>query len=152
MRRGQFTVLVVDDEPALRRVLRTSFRANGFMVEEAGSAGEALEVLREHVVDLALLNVNMPEVNGVELCRQLRDMGQQIGIVMITLRDEEEDIVQALEAGADDCVTKPSRMREMMARCSAMLRRIHSIHAPNQAVGRERGYGRLLRKICVTST
>src|SRR5580658_3456627 len=97
----QCSVLIVDDEPALRKVLRTSLTAGGFTVEEARS--------------------------GVEACRRLRDMSPRAGIVMVTVRDLEDDKVQALEAGADDYVTTPFRRRELIARLRAVLRRTRAL-------------------------
>jgi two-component system, OmpR family, KDP operon response regulator KdpE len=128
----QVRVLVVDDETSLRRVLRMSLKASGFSVEEASSAGEALEVVKKNTFDLALLDVNMPGVSGLELCRQMRDLGQQIGILMVTVRDAEKDVVQALEAGADDYVVKPFRLGELTARCHAVFRRIHPSSAAEE--------------------
>lgn len=119
-------VLVVDDEPQLRRALRTSLRVGGFVVDDAASATDAIGAIRENAFDLALLDINMPAVNGVELCRQIRALELQIGIVMVTVRDAEKDIVQALEAGADDYITKPFRFGELTARCRAVLRRVLS--------------------------
>jgi two-component system KDP operon response regulator KdpE len=115
--------LVVDDEPALRKTIRTSLAASGFTVEEAGSADEALSAVRKRPFDLVLLDVNMPSGSGIEVCRKIREMGQRTGIIMVTVRDAEDDIIQALEAGADDYVTKPFRLRELIARLGAVLRR-----------------------------
>ena len=123
----------MDDETSLRRVLRTSLRASGFAVEEASSAGEALEVVKQHTFDLALLDINMPGVSGLELCRQMRDLGHPIGILMVTVRDAEKDVVQVLEAGADDYVVKPFRLGELTARCRAVLRRIHASSAAEES-------------------
>jgi two-component system, OmpR family, KDP operon response regulator KdpE len=92
-----------------------------------------LEAIREHTFDLALLDINMPGVSGLELCRQMRDQGQQIGILMVTVRDTEKDVVQALEAGADDYVVKPFRLGELTARCRAVLRRIHASSAAEES-------------------
>src|SRR5690349_13864262 len=109
-------VVVVDDEPAMRRGLRTSLRANGYEVEEARSGEEAVQVVGERAADLVLLDMNMPGMGGVEACRRLRSALPAAGIVMITVRDSEDDTVQALEAGADDYITKPFRLRELLAR------------------------------------
>jgi len=120
-----FSVLVVDDEPALRKVIRTSLAASGFAVEEAGTGNEAVGAVHERMFDLVLLDVNMPGMSGVEACRQIRAFAPRTGIVMVTVRDAEEDKVRALEAGADDYVTKPFRFRELVARLGAVLRRTH---------------------------
>jgi len=118
-----FSVLVVDDEPALRKTIRASLAASGFTVEEAGTGTEAVSVIQRRPFDLALLDVNMPGMSGLEACRQIRAFAPRMGIIMVTVRDAEEDKVRALEAGADDYVTKPFRFRELIARLGAVLRR-----------------------------
>jgi two-component system, OmpR family, KDP operon response regulator KdpE len=121
----QFSVLVVDDEPSLRKVIRASLAASGFAVEEVGTGKEAVGILQERPFDLVLLDVNMPGIGGIEACRRIRTLAPKTGIVMVTVRDAEEDKVRALEAGADDYVTKPFRFRELIARMGAVLRRTH---------------------------
>jgi two-component system KDP operon response regulator KdpE len=116
-------VLVTDDEPDLRRGIRTSLTANGYAVDEAGSGEDALRAIREHPADVVLLDVNMPGMNGIEACRRIRSASPGIGIVMLTVRDSEEDTIAALEAGADDYVTKPFRTGELLARIGSLLRR-----------------------------
>src|SRR6202166_1069782 len=118
-----FSVLVVDDEPALRKTIRSSLAASGYPVEEAGTGGEAVGVIQRQPFDLVLLDVNMPGMNGLEACRQIRAYAPRVGIIMLTVRDAEEDKVRALDAGADDYVTKPFRFRELVARLGAVLRR-----------------------------
>jgi two-component system, OmpR family, KDP operon response regulator KdpE len=117
-------VLVVDDEASLRKALRTSLVASGFLVEEARSGEEALDAVRQRAFDLVLLDINMPGINGFEACQRIRTLMPRAGIVMVTVKDAEEDKVRALEAGADDYVTKPFRLRELTARLRAVLRRI----------------------------
>lgn len=121
------SVLVVDDEPSLRKVLRTSLSACGFTVDEARSGEEALGAAQNHAFDLVLLDINMPGLGGVETCRRIRDLSPRAGIVMVTVRDQEDDKVHALEAGADDYVTKPFRLRELIARLRAVLRRTRAL-------------------------
>src|SRR6202790_159220 len=121
-----FSVLVVDDEPALRKTIRASLAASGYTVEEAGTGGEALGAIQRQPFDLVLLDINMPGISGVEACQQIRALAPRMGIIMVTVRDAEEDKVQALEAGADDYVTKPFRFRELIARLGAVLRRTHT--------------------------
>ncbi len=128
-----FSVLVVDDEAALRRTIRASLATSGFAVEEAGTGTEALAAIQQRPFDLVLLDVNMPRMSGVEVCRQIRAIAPRTGIVMVTVRDAEEDKVRALEAGADDYVTKPFRFRELIARVRAVLRRLYA------DIGAERG-------------
>jgi two-component system KDP operon response regulator KdpE len=117
------SLLIVDDEPSLRRVLRTSLSACGFTVEETRSGEEALGVAQQRAFDLVLLDINMPGIGGLEACRQFRNLRPRSGIVMVTVRDTEDDKIQGLEAGADDYLTKPFRMRELIARLHAVLRR-----------------------------
>jgi len=119
----QNSVLVVDDEPSLRKTLRTSLTASGFVVEEAGSGEEALGTVQRHPFDLVLLDINMPGTDGIDACRRIREISPRSGIIMITVRDLDDDKVRALEAGADDYVTKPFKLRELIARLRAVLRR-----------------------------
>jgi two-component system KDP operon response regulator KdpE len=116
-------VLVVDDEAAMRRGICVSLVARGYSVEEARSGEEAISAFHERKADLVLLDINMPGMNGIEACRRIRSEAPRAGILMITIRDSEEDTVQALEAGADDYITKPFRVRELLARLSAITRR-----------------------------
>jgi len=123
-------VLVVDDDPAFRQGLRTSLKAGGYLVETARNAEEALEHVRERPVDIVLLDINMPGISGIEACSRIRAAAPQAGIVMLTVRDSEDDKVLALEAGADDYVTKPFRLRELVARLRSVLRRTGGEWAP----------------------
>jgi two-component system KDP operon response regulator KdpE len=116
-------ILIVDDESALRRALRTALAASGFAVDEAATGEQALDVFSRTAPELVLLDINMPAMDGVETCRRLRSQGATAGILMVTVRDSEEDQVRALEAGADDYVVKPYRFRELLARLRAVLRR-----------------------------
>jgi len=117
------SVLVVDDEPSLRKTLRTSLVASGFAVAEARNGEEALGVVQQQPFDLVLLDINMPGAGGIDACRKIRSFAPQVGIIMVTVRDSENDKVHALEAGADDYVTKPFRLRELVARLRAVQRR-----------------------------
>src|ERR1039458_1362641 len=128
------SVLVVDDEPALRKVFRTSLAASGFLVKEARSGEEAVDILPQYPFDLVLLDINMPGIGGLEACREIRALAPKIGIVMVTVRDAENDMVRALEAGADDYVTKPVRFRGLVARMRAVLRRLEADSATQPTV------------------
>jgi two-component system, OmpR family, KDP operon response regulator KdpE len=116
-------ILVVDDEPQIRRVLRTSLTAKGYMVSDARSGEEALLKIREERYDLLLLDVNMPGMGGLEACRQIRAVSEA-AIILLTVRNSEQDKVAGLDAGADDYVTKPFGMTELLARIRANLRRV----------------------------
>jgi two-component system, OmpR family, KDP operon response regulator KdpE len=128
------SVLVVDDESVLRKALRKSLAASGFAVEEARSGEEAVSAVRQQPFDLVLLDMNMPGVGGLEACRKIRGLAPQTGIVMVTVRDSENDTVDALEAGADDYITKPFLLRELTARLRAIVRRTHGIDTARQPV------------------
>lgn len=117
------SVLVVDDESSLRKALRGSLSASGFAVEEARSGEEAVNTVQQASFDVVLLDMNMPGMGGLEACRRIRGLRPNAGIVMVTVRDAEDDKVSALEAGADDYVTKPFQLRELIARLRAVLRR-----------------------------
>lgn len=116
------TILVVDDEPQIRRVMRTSLTGEGYTVLEARSGEEALETLRSEHPDLVLLDINMPGISGLETCREIRS-NSDVPIIMLTVRNTEKDKVRALDAGADDYVVKPFGVEELLARIRAALRR-----------------------------
>ena len=116
-------MLIVDDEPQIRRVLKAALAAQGYEVADAKSGEEALEAIRAQRYDLLLLDVNMPGMGGLEACREIR-RSSEVAIIMLTVRDAERDKVAALDAGADDYVTKPFGMPELLARIRAALRRL----------------------------
>lgn len=120
---SQGRILAVDDEPQIRRVLRTTLSTQGYEVFEARTGEEALDSVREHRFDLVLLDMNMPGVGGLEACREIR-RGSDVAIIMLTVRNSEQDKVTALDAGADDYITKPFGMPELLARIRAALRRL----------------------------
>jgi DNA-binding response OmpR family regulator len=103
----QSSVLVVDDEPSLRKVLGISLAASGFAVEEAHNGEEAMGSVKGHPVDLVLLDIKMPGISGIEACRKIRGMSPHAGIVIMSVRDLEDDQVRALEAGRT--TTLPNR-------------------------------------------
>jgi two-component system, OmpR family, KDP operon response regulator KdpE len=115
-------ILVVDDEPQIRRVMRTSLIAQGYEVSDARTGTDALDLVRSEKYDLVLLDVNMPGISGLEACREIRH-GSDLPIIMVTVRSSERDKVQALDAGADGYVTKPFSVSELAARIRALLRR-----------------------------
>ena len=123
-------VLVVDDESAMRRALSASLTASGYQVEDAHDGEEAVEKARQQPFDVVLLDVNMPRGGGIEACRRLRPLMPNAGIVMITVSDSLEDKVKALDSGADDYVTKPFLLRELLARLRALTRRTRQEDAP----------------------
>jgi two-component system, OmpR family, KDP operon response regulator KdpE len=118
-------VLVVDDAPQIRRVLRTTLTAEGYTTFEARDGEEALEVFRSSLPDLVLLDANMPGMGGLATCREIR-RNSDVPIIIVTVRGAERDKVLALDAGADDYVVKPFGMQELLARIRAALRRTAS--------------------------
>jgi two-component system KDP operon response regulator KdpE len=113
---------VVDDDPQIRRVMKVTLTGQGYEVTDTMTGDAALEVLRERLFDLVLLDMNMPGASGLETCRAIR-AHSDIAIIMLTVRDSEADTVAALDAGADDYVTKPFKTPELLARMRAALRR-----------------------------
>jgi len=116
------SILVVDDEPQIRRVLRSTLSTHGYVITEAKTGEDALESMRKERPDLILLDMNMPGVGGIEACRQIRRTSDA-PIIMLTVRNAERDKVAALDAGADDYVVKPFGIEELLARIRAALRR-----------------------------
>jgi two-component system, OmpR family, KDP operon response regulator KdpE len=123
------TILIVDDEPQIRRVMLTTLSSHGYAVFEAKSGEEALELIRADRPDLIILDVNLPGISGLDTCREIR-ASSDVPIIMLTVRNSERDKVQALDAGADDYVVKPFGVEELMARIRAALRRA----APGESI------------------
>jgi two-component system KDP operon response regulator KdpE len=116
-------ILVVDDEPQITRVLRTSLSAQGYDIRIANSGEMALEIMKDWAPSLIITDLSMPSVDGVQLCRRVRAVSQ-IPILVLSVRDQERQKVEALDAGADDYITKPFGMNELLARVRANLRRV----------------------------
>ena len=119
-------ILLVDDESAIRRALRPPLLELGFQVVEASRGEEALQMLRTGAFDVILLDVNMPGIGGIETLRRMRALAPRMPILMLTVRDAEEEKVVALELGADDYVTKPFSTRELIARIRTAIRRVQA--------------------------
>jgi two-component system, OmpR family, KDP operon response regulator KdpE len=130
------TILIVDDEPQIRRVMRTTLTSQGYAVVEAKSGEEALDRIRSARADLIVLDVNLPGISGLETCREIRT-SSDVPIIMLTVRNSERDKVQALDAGADDYVMKPFGVEELLARIRAALRRAAPGDAPPAFVSDE---------------
>ncbi len=116
-------ILIVDDEPQMRRFMRTTLASAGYEIDDAKTGEEALKKVRDFHPDLVLLDMNMPGMGGLAACEEIRGYAN-IGIVMLTVRNSEQDKVAALDAGADDFVTKPFSTPELLARIRAALRRV----------------------------
>jgi two-component system KDP operon response regulator KdpE len=130
---SQIRILVVDDESAIRRALRPPLLELGFEVGEASRGEEALIALRATTYDAVLLDVSMPGIGGIETLRRIRAFAPRLPVLMLTVRDGEEDKVTALEMGADDYVTKPFSIRELIARIRTAIRRLQAPLRPADA-------------------
>ena len=119
-------ILVVDDEPQIRRVLRSTLSFRGYTISEVSSGEQAVELVPKLKPDMILLDVNLPGISGVDTCREVRRI-TDVPIIMLTVRSAERDKVVALDAGADDYVTKPFGIEELLARIRASLRRHPSV-------------------------
>ena len=128
-------VVVVDDDEALRNAVRRALRLEGYDVELVANGAEALAHLAERQADLVVLDVLMPGLDGITVCRRLRASGDRTPILMLTARDAVSDRVIGLEAGADDYLTKPFALEELLARARALLRRSYPEHDGSLRVG-----------------
>jgi two-component system, OmpR family, KDP operon response regulator KdpE len=126
-------VLIVEDDAGIRQSLFETLTALRFVVGEAGNGEEALLRLRMIDYDAVLLDINMPGMGGIEACRRIHDNYPHIPIIMLTVRDEEDDKVEALDAGADDYVTKPFQIRELTARLRSIIRRSKTSAVPSNS-------------------
>jgi two-component system, OmpR family, KDP operon response regulator KdpE len=123
-------ILVIDDDPQIRRTMRATLTSRGYEVDDARTGEEGVEKLRSGSYDLVLLDLNMPGVGGMETCRMIRS-NSEVAIIVLTVSNTEKDKVEALDAGADDYITKPFSTPELLARIRATLRRLPQ--PPDQA-------------------
>lgn len=126
-------VLVIDDEPAIRRALRASLTELGFTIEEASRGEDGIQLVQAKTFDAVLLDINMPGMGGIKTLLKLRAMAPRLPILMLTVQDNEESKIEALERGADDYITKPFSMRECMARIRSAVRRSQTPERPEDA-------------------
>jgi len=122
-------LLVVDDERGIRYTLSTTLGTLGFDVEEAATGEEALVMARRSRYDAVLMDINMPGMGGMNACREIKHIAPSLSVLMLSVRDNQDDKVGALECGADDYITKPFHMRELTARIRAAVRRSHTLDA-----------------------
>lgn len=125
----QRTILIVDDDHSLRELMRINLQHEGYAVAQAANGLEGVEGVREHRPDLVLLDINMPEMDGVEACTEIRKFSE-VPILMLTARKESSDVITGLDRGADEYIGKPFDMNELLARIRALLRRAPASHRP----------------------
>lgn len=129
------SVLIVEDDAALRQGLQNTLESVGFVTRDVESGEEALRVLCRRLFETVLLDINMPGIGGMETCRRIRQEYPLLPIIMLTVRDREKDKVDALDAGADDYITKPFQFPEMMARLRSAIRRFRTSNsAPDRPI------------------
>ncbi len=142
-------LLLVEDDPAIARSLREGLEREGYRVTHAATGAAGLAVAQEHQPQLIILDVRLPDMLGFDVCRRLRELGLRQPIMMLTARQEEMDKVLGLEMGADDYVTKPYSLRELLSRIRALLRRAYGdlasadadlLYAADLMIDRSRGY------------
>ena len=126
-------ILIVDDEPQITRVLKTTLSSQGYLTRTASDGDDAVQVIKEWPPDLVITDLRMPNMDGLQLCRHLRAKSQ-IPIIVLSVRGEERTKVEALDAGADDYVTKPFSTNELLARVRATLRRASAEQPPESPV------------------
>jgi two-component system KDP operon response regulator KdpE len=144
----QRRILIVDDEPGLRELVRINLEHEGYSVLQAANGVECLSIVREEQPDLVILDVMMPEMDGWETCKRLREF-TTIPVLMLTARVQSSDVVTGLDSGADDYLVKPFNMDELMARIRALLRRVPSPNRPITAGGGELSIDKQKREVLV---
>jgi len=127
-------ILIVDDEPQARRVLRTALVSQGFEVNDARTGEEALDILRQEPPEVILLDLAMPGMGGIAACREIRAVSE-VPIIVVSARKSRKDRTEALEAGADQFITKPCGIEELVACIHAVNRRVNSFRSPVLALG-----------------
>ncbi|MCF6193228.1 MAG: response regulator transcription factor [Kangiellaceae bacterium] len=123
-------ILIVEDEPLIRNNLVSSFKANGFATESAADGEDGLFLAKEYPIDLAVVDIGLPGMSGLELIEQLREAKNQVPVIVLTARDSWQDKVEGLSTGADDYMAKPFQFEELLARCNALLRRTAGFASP----------------------
>lgn len=129
-------ILIIEDDPAILRVVKDNFVTRGYRVRTARNGEEGLDAALNDRPDLIILDIMLPKINGFEICRAVRAEKLEMPILMLTAKGQEEDIVRGLELGADDYITKPFSVRELMARAQAFLRRCRAGAASSYKFGR----------------
>ena len=140
---GRPRVLVVDDDYAVRESLRRSLEFNGYSVALARDGAEALAAIGQAAPDALVIDVMMPRLDGLETTRALRSAGNDLPILVLTARDSVGDRVEGLDAGADDYLTKPFALEELLARLRALLRRVHAVADPDDTESETLGFADL---------
>ncbi len=123
-------ILIVEDEDIIRNNLINQFQQNGFATESAANGKDGLYLAKEYPVDLAVVDIGLPEISGLELIKELRASGNKIPVIVLTARDSWQDKVEGLSTGADDYMAKPFQFEELLARCNALLRRTAGFASP----------------------
>jgi len=123
-------ILIVEDEELIRNNLVSSFKANGFAVESAANGEDGLFLAEEYPIDLAVVDIGLPGISGLELIAKLRESDNQLPVIILTARDTWQDKVEGLSTGADDYMAKPFQFEELLARCNALLRRTAGFASP----------------------
>jgi len=127
-------VLVIEDEPDLVRGLRDALEFEGFEVLSSGLGRDGVRLARERAPDIVLLDLMLPDINGFSVCEEIRGASPLVPIIMLTARSQETDKIRGLEVGADDYVTKPFSVCELVARINAIFRRLHRSPVPNEEI------------------
>jgi len=128
-------ILIVDDEAAIRDMVRMALEIEGYQVSDASNAHQALKLLEQNDIDLILLDWMMPGVSGIDFAGRIRREGNhQVGIIMVTAKDDESDLIRGLDVGADDYIRKPFSTKELISRMNAVLRRLSSDSIANDVV------------------
>lgn len=127
----KLSVLVADDDPRIRRLVSVNLAQRGYLPHEAANGSEAIEYLKHTIPDLVIVDLVMPLMDGTEVCRWIRQRGLDLPVLVLSAHDDEEMKVQALDAGADDYVTKPFKVEEFLARLRALMRRSSGIDTMN---------------------
>lgn len=120
------SILIVEDEPSIRKFIKINLERNGFNVLEAGSGEEGIEIARKEKVDIVLLDIMLPGIDGFEVCKVLREELPNLGIIMLTAKSQDVDKIMGLEYGTDDYMTKPFNPTELILRVKSLARRIES--------------------------
>jgi two-component system KDP operon response regulator KdpE len=144
----QRTILIVDDDHGLRELVRINLEHEGYTVVQSRDGHEGVVAVREHRPDVVVMDINMPEMDGIEACSRIRQFSQ-VPVLMLTARVQSRDVVTGLDQGADDYIGKPFNMDELLARIRALLRRNPATHRPLEAGAGEINIDQQKREVLV---
>ncbi|RKY59936.1 MAG: DNA-binding response regulator, partial [Candidatus Neomarinimicrobiota bacterium] len=142
-------ILIIEDDPVITEFLQTGLKYEGYDVSVSNTGQDGLDIMRQNIFNLAILDIMLPDIDGFDVCKRIRNHGSDIPILMLTVKKEVSDRVKGLDSGADDYLTKPFSFDELLARIRALLRRSGKIHENKQIQAGKIALNTETREVCI---